>query len=67
MPAAIVDANGNFMGWSTFHVNSATGGSAKHIRGYFLTSFESARLSITGCSANDCPRYLGTYVLKLTN
>ena len=24
MPVAIVDASGNFMGWATFHVNSAT-------------------------------------------
>ena len=31
------------------------------------SSFESARLSITGCSANNCPRYLGSYILKLTN
>ena len=67
VPAAIVDANGNFVGWSTFHVISATGGSAKHVRGYFMSSFESARLSITACSANDCPRYLGSYILKLTN
>ena len=55
------------MGWATFHVNSATGGSAKHINGYFLSSFESARLTITGCAANACPRYLGSYVLKLTD
>ena len=26
MPVAIVDASGNFMGWATFHVNSASGG-----------------------------------------
>jgi hypothetical protein len=67
IPAAIVDTNGNFVGWSTFHVISADGGSAKHVRGYFMSSFESARLSITACSANDCPRYLGSYILKLTN
>ncbi len=67
VPTPIVDANGNFVGWSTFHVISADGGSSKTIRGYFLSSFESARLSITGCSANNCPRYLGSYILKLTN
>ena len=67
VPAAIVDPYGNFIGWATFHVNSATGGSAKHINGYFKSSFESARLSITACSANDCPRYFGSYILKLTN
>jgi Flp pilus assembly protein TadG len=67
VPAAIVDANGNFVGWSMFHVNSASGGSSKTVNGYFLSSFESARLSISACSANDCPRYLGSYILKLTN
>jgi Flp pilus assembly protein TadG len=66
VPAAIVDANGNFVGWSIFHVISADGGSAKHVRGYFVSSFESARLSITACAANDCPRYMGAYVLKLS-
>ena len=67
VPAAIVDASGNFMGWATFHVISATGGAAKHIYGYFLASYESARLTVTACAANDCPRYLGTYILKLVN
>src|SRR5204863_8736032 len=27
LPVAVVDAGGNFMGWATFHVVSATGGS----------------------------------------
>ncbi len=67
MPVAIVDNNGNFMGWATFHVNSADGGSNKHINGYFLSSFTNARLTVSSCSNNACPRYLGTYVLKLTN
>ncbi len=67
MPVAIVDASGNFMGWATFHVNSASGGSNKHINGYFLSSFVGARTTISSCSNNACPRYLGTYVLKLTN
>jgi Flp pilus assembly protein TadG len=65
VPAAIVDANGNFVGWATFHVISASGGSSKHVRGYFVSSFESGRMTISSCAANDCPRYLGTYVLKL--
>lgn len=65
LPAAIVDTAGNFMGWAMFHVTSASGGSNKHIRGYFLSDFTTARTKITACSANACPRYLGTYVLKL--
>ena len=67
VPAAVVDSNGNFAGWATFHVISADGGAAKPISGYFLTAFESARLSVTACAANNCPRYLGSYVLKLSN
>jgi Flp pilus assembly protein TadG len=67
VPVAVVDGNGNFTGWSMFHVISADAGTDKHIYGYFLASFESARLSVTACAANNCPRYLGSYVLKLTN
>lgn len=67
MPVAIVDNNGNFMGWAMFHVTSASSGSSKNIRGYFLASFTSARLRVTSCAANDCPRYLGSYVLKLSD
>jgi Putative Flp pilus-assembly TadE/G-like len=65
MPVAVVDYAGNFMGWAMFHVTSATGAGFKHIRGYFLAAFTTARLKITACAANDCPRYLGSYVLKL--
>jgi len=67
MPVAVVDASGNFMGWATFHVNSASGGSAKHINGYFLSSFASAQTTVSSCSNNACPRYLGSYVLKLVD
>ena len=67
MPVAVVDNNGNFMGWATFHVTSASAGSDKHIRGYFMSSFTNARLRVSSCAANACPRYLGTYVLKLSD
>jgi hypothetical protein len=66
MPVAVVDNNGNFMGWAMFHVSSADQ-SSKHIRGYFLSSFISARLRVSSCAANACPRYLGSYVLKLSD
>ena len=65
LPVAVVDDNGNFMGWATFHVDSAEGGSTKQITGYFVSSFTSGRLSVTACAALACPRYLGTYVLRL--
>jgi Flp pilus assembly protein TadG len=67
IPVAVVDTNGNFMGWATFHVNSASGSSNKHINGYFVSSFESARLTVASCASNACPRYLGSYVLKLSD
>ena len=68
MPVAVVDTSGLFMGWAMFHVESADGsGSDKHIRGYFMSSFTTARLRVTACAANDCPRYLGSYVLKLSD
>ena len=67
LPVAVVDASGNFMGWATFHVISADAGTFKHVRGYFVSSFDSARLTVSSCAANACPRYLGSYVLKLTD
>jgi Flp pilus assembly protein TadG len=68
VPAAVVDARGMFAGWSTFHVISADRtGMPKTLCGYFMSAFESARLSVTACAANNCPRYLGSYVLKLSN
>jgi Putative Flp pilus-assembly TadE/G-like len=67
LPVAVVDAGGNFMGWATFHVISASAGSDKHINGYFLSAFTGDRLTISLCSQNACPRYLGTYILKLVN
>jgi Flp pilus assembly protein TadG len=65
MPVAVVDNAGTFMGWAMFHVTSADQGS-HHIRGYFLSSFISAKLRVSSCAANACPRYLGSYVLKLS-
>jgi hypothetical protein len=51
-----LDANGNFVGWATFHVVSANK-STKAIVGYFKDSFQSARLTISACALNDCPRF----------
>jgi Flp pilus assembly protein TadG len=65
VPVPIVDHNGYFQGWATFHVTSAEGGSVKKVFGYFKSSFIAQRLTIGGCSVNDCPRFLGSYVLKL--
>jgi Flp pilus assembly protein TadG len=67
IPVPVVDVNGYFQGWSTFHVVSASGGSTKTVTGYFLTDFTSPDLTVTTCAAGSCPRYLGTYVLKLVD
>jgi Flp pilus assembly protein TadG len=62
----IVDHNGNFQGWSTFHVVSASGGTDKTVTGYFKNKYEGPNVGL-GCQNGSCPRYLGTYVLKLIN
>ncbi len=66
VPVPVVDLNGNFMGWATFHVTSAEGGSSKKVNGYFVSPFLSQRLTVN-CAFDDCPRYLGSYSLKLVN
>jgi Flp pilus assembly protein TadG len=66
IPVPIVDHNGIFQGWATFRVVSAGGSSDKDVRGYFVSPYLSQRLTV-GCASGSCPRYLGTYVLKLIN
>jgi Flp pilus assembly protein TadG len=66
-PVPVVDHNGIFQGWATFHVVSATGSSSKDVSGYFVSPFLSARLTVGGCAAGTCPRYLGTYALHLVD
>ena len=67
-PVPIVDHTGHFQGWATFHLTGASQG-GKSVTGYFKTNFVNERLTISSCSAaaNDCPRYVGSYVLKLIN
>jgi Flp pilus assembly protein TadG len=67
VPVPVVDDNGNFMGWATFHITSAQGSSVKKVFGYFKSPMINQRLTVGGCSANACPSFLGSYVLKLTN
>ena len=43
--------DGCFKGWAMFHVISASGGSSKTIRGYFLDSFVSSPLAVGECTA----------------
>jgi len=67
IPVPVVDHNGNFQGWATFHVVSADGGSYKHITGYFVSPFVNSRLTIKACGFGGCPRYLGSPTLNLVN
>ena len=64
----IVNHDGLFQGWATFHLMGASQG-GKTVTGYFKYNFVSERLTIGACSAaaNNCPRYVGSYVLKLVN
>jgi Flp pilus assembly protein TadG len=64
----VVDDNGLFQGWATFHVTSADQG-GKKLTGYFVSPFDkNSKLTVVGCSGN-CPkpRYMGTYILQLVN
>jgi Flp pilus assembly protein TadG len=67
VPVPIVDHAGNFLGWATFHVVTASGGASKTLTGYFDSKYVAQKLTVGGCANGGCPRYLGTYVLKLTN
>jgi Flp pilus assembly protein TadG len=67
IPVPVVDHNGNFQGWATFHVSSAGGGSSKDLTGYFVSPFLSEHLSVGTCAAGSCPRYLGSWSLGLVN
>ena len=67
IPVPIVDENGLFQGWATFHVTSASRPD-KTVTGYFKTNFVQQRLTIRSCSIDvDCPVYLGSYSLKLVD
>jgi len=67
IPVPVVDHNGNFQGWATFHIVSAEGASNKHIKGYFVSPFVNKRLTIKACGFGGCPRYLGSPTINLVN
>jgi hypothetical protein len=66
VPVPVVDGNGNFQGWATFHVTSADQG-GKSLTSYFESPFLSQNLTVGTCTAGHCPRYLGSWSLALTN
>jgi Flp pilus assembly protein TadG len=44
--------NGCFKGWAFFHITGASGGSNKHITGYFDDNFVQSPLSVGDCQPN---------------
>jgi len=66
VPVPVVDHNGNFQGWATFHVISGDQ-SGKQMKGYFVSPFVNKQLSIKGCGFGGCPRYLGSPTINLVN
>jgi len=67
IPVPVVDHNGNFQGWATFHVDHAVGGSEKHVYGWFVSPFVNLHLTVGNCAAGTCPRYLGSPSITLVN
>jgi hypothetical protein len=65
VPVPIVDHHGNFQGWATLHITHAVKGEKK-VYGYFVDRFVARRLTVN-CANGACPRYLGSWELKLTN
>jgi Flp pilus assembly protein TadG len=69
--------DGCFKGWAMFHIVSATGGSQKNIRGYFLPDgFQRYPLTVGECTPeqqanNQCGlidvNYFGSYVVRLVD
>jgi hypothetical protein len=66
VPVPVVDHNGNFQGWATFHVVSGDQ-SGKQMKGYFVSPFVNKRLTIKACGFGGCPRYLGSPTINLVN
>jgi Flp pilus assembly protein TadG len=66
VPVPVVDHNGNFQGWATFHVISGDQ-SGKQMKGYFVSPFVNKRLTIKACGFGGCPRYLGSPTINLVN
>ena len=66
-PVAIVDDNGLFLGWATFHVvERQPAAGQKAITGYFKTNIQNSMLSVH-CPVGGCPQFFGSYEFKLIN
>jgi len=61
----IVNDNGIMVGFATFHVTGAVGGSTKQIRGYFVSPFNGGNLTIV--NDVDAGGDFGSYTAQLIN
>lgn len=67
-PVAVVSAGTNkFLGWASFMVTGAGDSSLGQVLGYFLAGHQSPLLSASGSCASNCPHYLGSFFLGITN
>jgi Flp pilus assembly protein TadG len=66
-PIPVVDHNGNFTGWVTFELTSATpNGRNGVLSGYFASPFKANQLTVTSPGLGNT-NFAGSYVLKLVN
>jgi Flp pilus assembly protein TadG len=67
LPVPIVDEEGKFVGWATFHLTKATAGGRNGIlTGYFLSGLQNQRLDVKSPGFGSAI-FGGTYQLKLIN
>jgi hypothetical protein len=62
-PVGIVDDLGNMVGWATFHITGAIGGSSKSISGYFSTDYSASAMTIVQGHGTGTP--FGSWVVQL--
>lgn len=64
-PVAIVDDDGNMVGWAMFHLTASIGGSEKTISGYFVDPVNFEGLYVAAGAGNG--GVFGAYTVKLIN
>jgi hypothetical protein len=64
-PVAVVDDDGNLVGWAMFHLTGSVGGSTKQIRGYFVAPVNYSGMRIV--QGADLGGAYGDTIVRLTN
>jgi len=65
-PVAIVNDDGNMIGWAWFHLSGSVGGNTKQILGWFDSGINPPPLTISATGGNAKSSY-GPYTVQLTN